>query len=604
MENGHWKRFLFQILFGLGHLFLFILPQAVKAEGYDSIQVIEYYFDQDPGIGLGIKLETDSTPAYVTNDVIDISGLENGMHTLYLRSQDSTGIWGVPCGKTFYSYRLLETDSTNVPLANLEFSFDSITGFSSLGEISQDTSVLVSANLELTQGMHTVYFRSSDTSSYIGSMVPKTFFVYEKTKGDSANVPVANLEYSIDSITGFSSLGEISQDTSALISANLELTTGMHTVYFRSSDTSLYIGSMVPKTFFAYEKTRADLANVPITDIEFSFDSITGFRPMGSFSADTVVELAGDLIQHLAGHGDHNILFRAKDENDFYSNVITGAFNFENEPPVADAGADRFVAESTLVQLDGSVSADPNRDQLSYHWTAPDGISLSSNSDAKPTFTAPEIIDDSLLTFYLYVDDGLLDSPVDTVLIIVIHDQIVLSDSLFMSEIADCINAFSTITVAGDGESVIFASGSSTELIASQSIRFLPGFHAESGSDMNAYITTNGSFCDQLLQPLGLAAPVVEKSIKVQDEIKNKLNGVDIKVYPNPNNGQFKITVSGARENQTEVYVYNLLGNTVYSGRITSSSVNKISLGNVSQGLYMVKIFTGDNSLTCKLVVK
>jgi hypothetical protein len=87
--------------------------------------------------------------------------------------------------------------------------------------------------------------------------------------------------------------------------------------------------------------------------------------------------------------------------------------------PVANAGPDQVVDEGTLVTLDGSASFDPDNDAISWKWTAPEGITLSSETDSNPTFTAPEVTSDTEYMFYLGVNDGLGVSPTDEVIITV-----------------------------------------------------------------------------------------------------------------------------------------------------------------------------------------
>jgi len=91
-----------------------------------------------------------------------------------------------------------------------------------------------------------------------------------------------------------------------------------------------------------------------------------------------------------------------------------------NKAPVANAGLDQTVNEGEAVSLDGSASSDSDGNTLIYKWTSHDGISLSSTTVAKPTFTAPYVTTDTPYTFSLIVNDGTIDSPIDQVNITVL----------------------------------------------------------------------------------------------------------------------------------------------------------------------------------------
>ena len=93
-----------------------------------------------------------------------------------------------------------------------------------------------------------------------------------------------------------------------------------------------------------------------------------------------------------------------------------------NQPPIArivvhpDPDSSTITTE-TLVTLDGSLSSDPDGDQLSFIWSqaSEQNISLSSTSDTNTTFTAST---PGTYTFTLTVSDGeLSDSEVVTVLV-------------------------------------------------------------------------------------------------------------------------------------------------------------------------------------------
>lgn len=82
-----------------------------------------------------------------------------------------------------------------------------------------------------------------------------------------------------------------------------------------------------------------------------------------------------------------------------------------NQPPTARAGADRTVEVGTPVTLNGSMSADPDNDPLTYNWTMqkPNGSSsvLQNPMTASPQFT-PDVAGAYQLS--LTVNDGKVSS--------------------------------------------------------------------------------------------------------------------------------------------------------------------------------------------------
>lgn len=78
----------------------------------------------------------------------------------------------------------------------------------------------------------------------------------------------------------------------------------------------------------------------------------------------------------------------------------------ENNPPIADAGADFSAAPGTTVTLDGSNSYDNDNNDFiqEYRWVAPAGVTLTNDHMPTPTFTAPA--GTGPLVFTLYVRDS------------------------------------------------------------------------------------------------------------------------------------------------------------------------------------------------------
>src|SRR6185436_5683212 len=79
-----------------------------------------------------------------------------------------------------------------------------------------------------------------------------------------------------------------------------------------------------------------------------------------------------------------------------------------NRSPVAHAGPDQTVNPAERVELDGSTSADPDNNPLTYSWvqTAGPSVTLSNATASRLTFTAPSPTQVTTLTFRLIVNDG------------------------------------------------------------------------------------------------------------------------------------------------------------------------------------------------------
>jgi Legume lectin domain/PKD domain len=84
-----------------------------------------------------------------------------------------------------------------------------------------------------------------------------------------------------------------------------------------------------------------------------------------------------------------------------------------NEPPVADAGADATVTETsggTSVTLDGSASTDPDGDVLTYTWTGPFDGGTATGVSPTVVFPGP-----GTYVVTLTVDDGNGGTATDTI---------------------------------------------------------------------------------------------------------------------------------------------------------------------------------------------
>jgi hypothetical protein len=89
-----------------------------------------------------------------------------------------------------------------------------------------------------------------------------------------------------------------------------------------------------------------------------------------------------------------------------------------NVPPAADAGEDFEMIVGTVAVLDGSGSADPNEDPVTFSWTQSLGLPVTLEGGTNQTATfVPE--SQGIYGFQLVTSDGLHESPPDEVWVIV-----------------------------------------------------------------------------------------------------------------------------------------------------------------------------------------
>jgi hypothetical protein len=168
-----------------------------------------------------------------------------------------------------------------------------------------------------------------------------------------------------------------------------------------------------------------------------------------------------------------------------------------------------------------------------------------------------------------------------------------------------CFDATGTITVAGN-DPVECLSGSSVDFIAGNSILLEPGFHANSGSYVHAYISSNGEYCG-----FASSSPVFSESYKsmvintteaiIENPACNKEPG--LKVFPNPTTGIFTVEMINL-ESKGNITISNVLGEVVSRTFYTSIGNVRFDLSSFGKGLYFIQVNDGKSIVTQKMLVQ
>ncbi|MBW6513242.1 MAG: hypothetical protein K0B87_00580 [Candidatus Syntrophosphaera sp.] len=183
------------------------LPTQPVFLPYGTITQAEYWFDADPGQGLGSPLSVTPGQQASLDQLISTAQLPAGFHTFHARFKNDSGEWGLPNRRSFYIP--LPTQANPIPYANLaqiEYFFDSDPGQGLGTQIWTRNSVSLDeliATSQLPAGFHTIHVRAQDSEGDWGLPQRKSFYIPLPTEPSLPNPLVAQLEYYVDDDPGF-----------------------------------------------------------------------------------------------------------------------------------------------------------------------------------------------------------------------------------------------------------------------------------------------------------------------------------------------------------------------------------------------------------------
>ncbi len=379
------------------------------------------------------------------------------------------------------------------------------------------------------------------------------------------------------------------------------------TYYFMAYASNAMGTSYSDKSFFT---TLSDLSIVPIWNEDFENG---GFIPDGwtqeqiNSSGANWTFVTGNGTGHpsTAHGGVYNACLRDRSSADSKTRLISPQFDLTGLSHVSLI----FWHTQEFWSPDQDLLTVSYRTSSAVSWIELETYTSSISAWTEEVILLPETSSEFYICFegnakYGYgvcVDDVLLQSAHSS-----IPNTRSLSNIATGTGDAPCYGAQQTITVAGNGNPVDFLDGSSVNLIAGESISFLPGFHAHSNSYMDAWITTTGSFCDALPEQaiVEYTAPMVHKSENIEREklIQNDLEvEPSMKVYPNPTQGQIKIEL-GNIEGISKLTVTNSSGVLLYKTDCCGKYA-EIEIPEIHKGICFISLTNGKNVLTQKLIV-
>ncbi len=189
---------------------VFYVQPTVAALTTAAVASAEYFFDTEPGVGLGTALAsfTSNTNISLTRQV-PVAGLTAGFHNLFIRTKDTNGKWSMYEGRVVYVQPTV-APLTSAPVASAEYFFDTEPGVglgTALDSFTQNVSVNLTRQVPvtgLTSGFHNLFFRTKDTNGKWSMYEGRVVYI-QPTVAPTIAEPIVSAEYFFNTDPGIGS---------------------------------------------------------------------------------------------------------------------------------------------------------------------------------------------------------------------------------------------------------------------------------------------------------------------------------------------------------------------------------------------------------------
>ncbi|MES2734428.1 MAG: IPT/TIG domain-containing protein [Bacteroidota bacterium] len=304
-----------------------------------NIDKAEYFFNTDPGFGLGTNIPLSPGPILPNLTFsLAVNALPFGLNRLYLRTRDADGHWSQTHVRSIFH----ETPTASIPLANItkgEYFMDTDPGFGKGTGIALTPNPAIEGLVfgidldALSAGLHRLYIRTQDANGLWSQTHVRPIFHETAT----ASIPLANItrvEYFIDTDPGVGSGVTIPITPNPAINGLTfpidlnSLSLGFHRLYLRTRDANGLWSISHVRPFF-----KTDLAAVAalpnLNRIEYFIDTDPGLAnatavPFTPASIVTGLPFVVDVSS--LTDGIHRLFARSRDANGAWSSTVIREF--------------------------------------------------------------------------------------------------------------------------------------------------------------------------------------------------------------------------------------------------------------------------------------
>ncbi|MGP8217111.1 MAG: T9SS type A sorting domain-containing protein [Bacteroidia bacterium] len=547
-------------------ILLVLLGKIVFAQ---NITTAEYYFDKDPGLGNGTPI-TISSPATTENINLNIptTGLQPGVHYLYIRGKNANNMWSIILGREF-----LIGGASGQNIVNAEYYFDSDPGLGNgiaLPSFSPSNVINLPESINTTglnPGVHYLYVRALNDAGTWSIVLGREFLI-----GGTGAKNIVKTEYYFDSDPGVgngTALPSFSPSNAVNLSENINTTglnAGVHYLYVRAqNDAGMW--SIVLNREFLIGGTAA----TKIVKTEYFYDTDPGVgngtAVTPGFTAAPAVNSKCSLPTSPLTTGLHYLFMRAQNDKNMWSIVLSDTFRIEACAPIALK--DSLLKNVSCYGLkNGSAIARPGGSgTFSYLWT-----------DGEKTQTATSL---GAGTYTVSVNAAGDCTATDSITITQPPPITMVADSapgLGCSNSAWVVVSGGTPSYTYKWESAGQTTDTATNLCA---------------GTYTAVVTDKNGCKDSVTITINLFTGIDE------------LASMGLKLYPDPTNGVLNIAMQNtASFTPQAIIIYDVTGRKIMEEKIdANASLIAINVSDYANGTYYLKIAGEDNQKLLRFAV-
>jgi hypothetical protein len=316
-----------------------------------------------------------------------------------------------------------------------------------------------------------------------------------------------------------------------------------------------------------------------------------------------------------------------------------------NDPPVVVINNEPDIFSGFAGQLDATGTYDVNDDALTYEWTVPADVAVSSTKEARIKYLSPKVNAPEVIEFSLNVSDGLISVSKSVSINIFPYKPELSRSGMSDIEASDYESTnypqnvldgdFTTNwAIAGDNQFLLFQLAE-TFKISHLEISFLKGQKYSSAFDIYASadnvnwdpVLVQAESCDFSgdAQVFDFPADLTNKEYSFVKYIGNgnsqddmniisefnifgtatKINTVrnGVVIYPNPARGYFNIEVNEGMIFPDAVRIYDLSGKFIYENFYGFGLINVRLPSNIKSGIYIVNLCSGSVTLHAQQII-